>query len=54
MVDLHTQYLRIKPEIDEAIQKVIDSTAFIQGKEVGEFSEALGKYLGTPVCHTLW
>ena len=25
---------------------VLTSTAFIQGKEVGEFSEALGKYLG--------
>lgn len=46
MVDLHTQYLRIKPEIDAAIQQVLTSTAFIQGKEVHEFSEALGKYLG--------
>ncbi len=48
MVDLHTQYLRIKSEIDDAIQGVIDSTAFIQGKEVGEFSESLGRYLATP------
>lgn len=45
MVDLHTQYLRIKNEIDEAIQDVLTSAAFIQGKQVGEFSEALKKYL---------
>lgn len=46
MVDLHTQYLRIKSEIDGAIQQVLTSTAFIQGKEVSEFSEALRRYLG--------
>lgn len=46
MVDLRTQYLRIKPEIDEAIEDVLASAAFIQGKEVAQFSEALGKYLG--------
>jgi UDP-2-acetamido-2-deoxy-ribo-hexuluronate aminotransferase len=46
MVDLHGQYLRIKPEIDDAIQSVIDSTAFIQGKQVQEFASALSAYLG--------
>ncbi len=45
MVDLNGQYLRIKTEIDDAIQSVIDSTAFIQGKEVQEFASALSKYL---------
>lgn len=45
MVDLHSQYLRIKPEIDEAIQKVLTSTAFIQGPEVNEFGAALAKYV---------
>ena len=48
MVDLRTQYLRIKSEIDEAMQRVLTSTAFIQGKEVGEFAKDLGKYLDTP------
>lgn len=47
MVDLHSQYLRIKPEIDEAMQRVINSSAFIQGKEVGEFAEALGRYVNS-------
>ena len=48
MVDLRSQYLRIKEEIDDAIQNVLTSTAFIQGKEVGEFAKALGNYVDTP------
>jgi UDP-2-acetamido-2-deoxy-ribo-hexuluronate aminotransferase len=47
MVDLHGQYLRIKSEIDEAIQNVLTSTAFIQGREVGEFAKALGNLVGS-------
>jgi len=46
MVDLQTQYLRIKPEIDEAIQQVLTSTAFIQGPEVNTFAQALSEYIG--------
>src|SRR6478609_4408765 len=46
MVDLYGQYACIKSEIDDAIQHVIDSTAFIQGPEVGEFSRNLSSYLG--------
>lgn len=48
MVDLHGQYNRIKLEIDHAIQDVLDSTAFIQGPEVQQFADALGKYVNTP------
>lgn len=46
MADLHKQYLRIKPEIDSAIEEVLTSTAFIQGPQVKEFADALGKYVG--------
>jgi UDP-2-acetamido-2-deoxy-ribo-hexuluronate aminotransferase len=46
MVDLHSQYRRIKAEIDDAIQKVFETTAFIQGPQVTEFSDALSKYMG--------
>jgi dTDP-4-amino-4,6-dideoxygalactose transaminase len=46
MVDLHGQYLTIKTEIDSAIQQVIESTAFINGPQVKEFSGNLAKYLG--------
>lgn len=46
MVDLHRQYLRIKPEIDKAMEDVLNSTAFIQGPQVKEFASALAKYVG--------
>ncbi|MDD2279037.1 MAG: DegT/DnrJ/EryC1/StrS family aminotransferase [Bacteroidales bacterium] len=46
MVDLKGQYLRIKPEVDAAIQEVIDETAFIKGKQVAQFEVELAAYLG--------
>ncbi len=46
MVDLKDQYERIKPEIDQAIREVIDSTAFINGPAVKNFQSNLEKYLG--------
>lgn len=45
MVDLHTQYERIKPEVDSAIQRVLESAAFINGPEVKNFQAELEKYL---------
>ena len=45
MVDLHSQYLKIKDEIDDAVLKVIDSSAFINGPETKLFAEELAKYL---------
>ena len=46
MVDLRSQYLAIKTEIDQAIQEVIDSCAFINGPAVRSFQEDLENYLG--------
>ncbi len=46
MADLNGQYLKIKTEIDEAIQRVLDSTSFIKGPEVKTFESALSSYLG--------
>ncbi len=46
MVDLSGQYQKIKTEIDNAIQDVINSTAFINGPAVKEFQAGLEKYLG--------
>lgn len=46
MVDLVNQYKRIKPEIDSAIQAVIESGQFILGKTVSEFENNVAKYLG--------
>ena len=45
MVDLKNQYLKIKNEIDTAIQKVIDSTQFIQGNIIKEFESNVAQYL---------
>lgn len=45
MVDLVTQYKKIKPEVDEAIHRVLDSGHYIMGKEVGEFESAVASYL---------
>lgn len=44
MVDLQTQYQRIKSEIDDSIQEVLNTTAFIQGPQVKQFADALAKY----------
>lgn len=46
MVDLRTQYLRLKQEIDAAMQEVIDTTAFVKGPKVSEFEKNLANYLG--------
>ena len=45
MVDLKSQYEKIKPEIDKAISDVINTTSFINGPAVKEFQSALEKYL---------
>ena len=46
MVDLHGQYLKIKEEIDQAIQEVISTSSFINGKAVETFGSELAGYLG--------
>ena len=46
MVDLKRQYEKIKPEIDSAIQEVIESTQFILGKKVSDFEKTVAEYLG--------
>ncbi|MDP6909011.1 MAG: DegT/DnrJ/EryC1/StrS family aminotransferase, partial [Flavobacteriales bacterium] len=46
MVDLKTQYQRLKPEIDNAIAGVVESTRYIGGPEVHAFQTELQNYLG--------
>ena len=46
MVDLKKQYRKIKPEVDAALQEVLDTAGFINGKPVQDFSAALSQYLG--------
>jgi UDP-2-acetamido-2-deoxy-ribo-hexuluronate aminotransferase len=47
MVDLQGQYLKIKHEIDAAIEKVLLDSKFIQGPEVKNFAAALAAYTGS-------
>jgi UDP-2-acetamido-2-deoxy-ribo-hexuluronate aminotransferase len=46
MVDLKGQYAKIKGEVDQAILDVLETTAFINGKQVTDFSRNLSIYLG--------
>jgi UDP-2-acetamido-2-deoxy-ribo-hexuluronate aminotransferase len=46
MVDLKGQYLKIKNDVNDAIQEVLDSTAFIKGAAEKEFQKALEEFLG--------
>lgn len=50
MVDLKRQYNKIKPEIDAAIQNVINSTAFIGGPDVNHLATELAAYVGVKHC----
>lgn len=45
-IDLKTQYVRLKPDIDARIQSVLASQAFIQGPEVAELEKALAEFSG--------
>jgi UDP-2-acetamido-2-deoxy-ribo-hexuluronate aminotransferase len=45
MVDTHTQYHKIKSEVDKAVIDVLESSAFINGKPVQEFATNLSNYL---------
>ena len=49
-VDLKKQYLTIKDDIDKAIAKVINDTAFIRGKHVEEFERAFEILYGVNHC----
>lgn len=45
MVDLQSQYYKIKNEVDNAVLNVMDSAAFINGPEVKSFQSDLENYL---------
>ncbi|MFD1017445.1 DegT/DnrJ/EryC1/StrS family aminotransferase [Winogradskyella rapida] len=46
MVDLQSQYAKIKDIVDPSIQEVMDSATFINGPKVHEFQKNLEDYLG--------
>jgi dTDP-4-amino-4,6-dideoxygalactose transaminase len=49
-VDLHAQYLSIKPEIDAAIAEVIAKSAFIRGPFVDRFEQEWADAVGVKHC----
>ena len=49
-VDLKAQYLSIKKDIDDAIQNVIEQSAFIGGSAIKQFEAAFASYVGLKHC----
>jgi dTDP-4-amino-4,6-dideoxygalactose transaminase len=49
-VDLKTQYLSLKTEMDAAIQGVLENTAFVGGKPVEAFEKAYAEKYGMKHC----
>ena len=45
MVNLHSQYMLLKEEIDSAMAQVIASSDFINGEQVKLFERALADFL---------
>jgi UDP-2-acetamido-2-deoxy-ribo-hexuluronate aminotransferase len=52
-IDLKSQYQRLKPQIDAAIQRVLDHGQYILGPEVAELEEKLAAYTGAKYCITV-
>ena len=50
--DLSKQYRKLKPQIDEAMKKVVESSHFISGPEVKELENKLAEYVGVKHCIT--
>ena len=44
MVDLVSQYNKIKPEVNKALEGVMNSAAFVNGPEVQMFKKELAEY----------
>lgn len=49
-LDLKAQYQSIKPEIDAAIARVLDSSQFVLGSEVAAFEQEFAAYSGATEC----
>lgn len=49
-VDLRAQYLSIREEVNRAIARVLDTTAFVLGREVEAFEAAFAEYIGAEFC----
>jgi len=52
-LDLKKQYQSIKPEIDAALARVLESGQFVLGSEVAGFEQEFATYCGTTECIAL-
>jgi len=50
LVDLKAQYHAIKPEIDAALERVVENSSFILGPEVKTFEEHFAKFCDVKYC----
>ncbi|HEY0077466.1 MAG TPA: DegT/DnrJ/EryC1/StrS family aminotransferase [Pyrinomonadaceae bacterium] len=50
LVDLQAQYRSIREEMDAALARVVESGAFVMGREVEAFEEAFAEYVGARFC----
>jgi dTDP-4-amino-4,6-dideoxygalactose transaminase len=48
LVDLKAQYTKLKPEMDAAIQRVLNHANFVLGQEVADFERAFADYIKSP------
>jgi dTDP-4-amino-4,6-dideoxygalactose transaminase len=48
LLDLKPQLACLRPQILEAVTRVIDSTGYILGHEITDFEEKIAQYCGTP------
>src|SRR5262245_1799092 len=46
MIDLQAQYRGLKAELDDALQRVVDSARFVGGVDCGAFEEEFAAYCG--------
>jgi len=53
LVDLHAQYRAIKPEVDAAVLRVLESAQFILGDEVAAFEREFAAYCRVGECVAL-
>ncbi len=49
-LDLNAQMATIRPEVDAAIARVLDSTQFIMGEELTAFEQEFAQFCGTREC----
>src|ERR1700756_4427508 len=52
-LDLKAQYHQIKPEVDAAVARAIESTQFVLGSEVAAFEERFATYCNVDCCRAV-